>query len=103
MHPAISCELAKARIADLRRQAQRNELGRAVTHLSRSAPQSSGNQLPVSLRSWPDRRRRAGQTRGHRAASSRSAAAASSGRPAGERQTTTAAPVKEPHDVVRAL
>jgi hypothetical protein len=27
MHPAISCELAKARIADLRHQAQRDALG----------------------------------------------------------------------------
>ena len=102
MHPAISCELAKVRIADLRRQAQRDELG-APSDLSWSAPHSSGNQIPVSLRSWPGRRRRAGQTRGHRAASSRAAAAASSGSPAGEWQTTTAAPVKEAHDVVRAL
>jgi hypothetical protein len=56
MHTAMSCELAKARIADLRR-----------------------------------------------AASARAAAAASSGSPAGEWQATTAAPVKEARDVVRAL
>jgi hypothetical protein len=103
MHPAISYELAKARIADLCHQAQRDALGRAVTHLSWSAPQSNGNQILVSLRSWPGRRRRACQTRGHRAARLRAAAAAFSGSSAGEWQATTAAPVKEAHDVVRAL
>ena len=103
MHPAISYELAKARIADLRHQAQRDALGRAVTHLSWSAPQSNRNQIPVSLRSWPGRRRRACPTRGHPAASSRAAEAASSGSSAREWQTTTAAPVEEAHDVVRAL
>ena len=30
MHPAISCELATARIADLHRRAQREALARAV-------------------------------------------------------------------------
>jgi hypothetical protein len=103
MHPPISYELAKARIADLRRQARRDALGRAVRHSSWNAPQSSGNQILVSLRSWPGRRRRAGQTAGHRAGSSRAAVPASSGSSAGEWPTTTAAPVKEAHDVVRAL
>lgn len=92
MHPAISYELAKARIADLRRQAQRDALARAATRLSWSAPRSHRNQIPVSLRGWPGHRRRACQTRGHRAASSRGAAAAYSGSSARIWQTTTPAP-----------
>lgn len=92
MHPAISYELATTRMADLRRQAQRDALARAVTHLSWSAPQSRRNQIPVSLRGWPGHRRRACQTRGHLAASSRAAAAAYSGSPARQWQTTTPAP-----------
>jgi hypothetical protein len=43
MHPAISYEMATARIADLRHQAQRDALARAVTHLSWSAPQPRRN------------------------------------------------------------
>jgi hypothetical protein len=65
MHPAISYELATARIADMRHQAQRDALARAVTHLSWSAPQSRRNQIPDRLRGWPGHRRRACQTRGH--------------------------------------
>ena len=45
MHPAISYDLAKARIADLRHQAQSDALARAVTRLSRSAPRSHRNQI----------------------------------------------------------
>ena len=92
MHPAISYELATARIADLRHQAQRDALARAVTGLSWSAPRSHRNQIPVSLRGWPSRRHRACETRGHPAASSRGAAAAYSGSSAREWQTTTPAP-----------
>jgi hypothetical protein len=92
MHPAISYELTKARIADLRHQAQRDALARAVTRLSWSAPRSHRNQIPVGLRGWPGHRRRACQTRGHPAASSRGAAAAYSGSSARIWQTTTPAP-----------
>jgi hypothetical protein len=46
MHPAISYELAKARIAGLRHQAQRDALARAVTRLSWSALRSHRNQIP---------------------------------------------------------
>ena len=92
MHPAISYELATARIADLRHQAQRDALARAVTGLSWSAPRSHRNQIPVSLRGWPGHRRRACQTRGHPAASSRGAAAAYSGSAARIWQTTTPPP-----------
>lgn len=92
MHPAISYKLAKARIADLRHQAQRDPLARAVTRLSWSAPRSHRNQIPVSLRGWPGHRRRACQTRGHPAASSRGAAAAYRGSSARIWQTTTPAP-----------
>jgi hypothetical protein len=58
MHPAISYELAQARIADLRRQAQRESLARAVAHVPSSAPQPGGKRIPGSLRLWPGRRRR---------------------------------------------
>ncbi len=92
MHPAISYELATARIADLRHQVQRDALARAVTHLSWSAPQSRRNQIPDRLRGLPGHRRRACQTRGHPAASSIAAAAAYSGSSAREWQTTTSAP-----------
>jgi hypothetical protein len=44
MHPTISCELAKVRIADLRHQAQRNALARDVTRLSRSAAPRSHDE-----------------------------------------------------------
>ena len=46
MHPVITYELAKARIADLRHQAQRGALARVVTRLPWSAPQSHRNQIP---------------------------------------------------------
>jgi hypothetical protein len=81
MHPIISYELAKARITDLRHQAQRDALARAITHLSWNAPRSRRNKIPVSFRGWPSHRRRACQTRGHPATSSRAAAAASGHRP----------------------
>lgn len=71
MHPTISFELAQARIADLRRQAQRDALARAATHLSSSTPQSNKNRIPVSLRSWFGNRRRAYQTGGHATVGSR--------------------------------
>ena len=71
MHPAISYELAKARITDLRHQAQRDALARAAAHSPSSAPQPDRNRIPVSLRSWFGNRRRVYQTRDHTAASSR--------------------------------
>ena len=52
MHPAISYELATARIADLRHQAQRDAPARAVTGLSWIAPRSHRNQIPVNVRGW---------------------------------------------------
>jgi hypothetical protein len=50
MHPAISYELATARIADLRRQAQRDALTCAATPVPSSAPQPGRNRTPVGLR-----------------------------------------------------
>jgi hypothetical protein len=50
MHPTISYELAKARNADLRSQAQRGALARAAAHLSSSGPPPGRNQIPASLR-----------------------------------------------------
>jgi hypothetical protein len=50
MHPAISYELATARAADLRRQAQRDALARAAAHVPSGTPQPGGHQIPVSLR-----------------------------------------------------
>jgi hypothetical protein len=58
MHPAISYELAQARIADLRRQAQREGLARAARHVPSSAPQPNRKRIPVSLPFWPGHRRR---------------------------------------------
>ena len=52
MHPAISYELTKARIADLRHQAQRDAPARAVTRLSWIAPRSHRNQIRVNVRGW---------------------------------------------------
>jgi len=52
MHPAISYELAKARIADLRHQAQRDAPARGITRLSWSALWSHRNQTPVNVRGW---------------------------------------------------
>ena len=57
MHPAISYELAQARIADLRRRAHRESLARTVAHVPPSAPRPGGKRIPVSLRLWPGRRR----------------------------------------------
>ena len=49
MHPAISNELATARIADLR-QAQGDTVGRAAAQLPSNAPQPGRHRIPVSLR-----------------------------------------------------
>jgi hypothetical protein len=38
MHPTLSCELAKARIADMHRQAQRDALARAARRARRRRP-----------------------------------------------------------------
>jgi hypothetical protein len=38
MHPTLSCELAKARIADLHRQAQRDTLARAARRTRHRRP-----------------------------------------------------------------
>jgi hypothetical protein len=73
MHPAISYELARARIDDLGRQAQRERLARAAARLSPRAPQPDGNRTPVSLRSRFGNPRRARQSGGHAPASSRAA------------------------------
>jgi hypothetical protein len=60
MHPIISYELAQARIADLRREAQRDELARAAAHVPSNTPQPNRKRIRLSLRSWPGNRRRAG-------------------------------------------
>jgi hypothetical protein len=58
MHPTITYELAQARIADLRREAQRHELARAAAHAPSSA-QPNRKRRRLSLPSWPGNRRRA--------------------------------------------
>jgi hypothetical protein len=60
-HPAISYELSRARIADRRRQAQRERLARAATHPQSRAPRPYRRWLPVSLYFWAGNRRRARQ------------------------------------------
>jgi hypothetical protein len=49
MHPAISYELATARIADLRRQAQRDALAGTAAPVPSSASQPARNRIPVGL------------------------------------------------------
>ena len=61
MHPAISYELATARIADLRRQAQRDALARAAARVPSSAPQPDRDPIPVRLRRAARQRRFEGQ------------------------------------------
>lgn len=60
MHPAISYELATTRIADLRRQAQRDTLARAAARVPSSTPRPGSNPIPASLRST-GRQRQFGQ------------------------------------------
>jgi len=50
MHPATSYELATARIADLRRQAQRGALADAAAAAPSSASQPAWNRIPAGLR-----------------------------------------------------
>ena len=50
MHPTIGYELAQARIADLRRDAQRESLARAATRSPSSPPRPSRRRIRVSVR-----------------------------------------------------
>jgi hypothetical protein len=61
MHPGISYELAQARIADLRRQAQREGLARAAVDPQSRTPRPNRKWLPVSLYFWAGNRQRARQ------------------------------------------
>ena len=63
MRPDTSYELATTRIADLRRQAQRDSLARAATHVPSSTPQPHSNRIPVSIRRIGRQRRFATQLR----------------------------------------
>lgn len=60
-HPAISYELSQARIADRRRQAQREGLARAAVHPQSRTPRPNRKWLPVSLYLWAANRRRTRQ------------------------------------------
>jgi hypothetical protein len=60
-HPAISYELSQARIADWRRQAQREGLARAAVHPQSRTPRPNRKWLPVRLYFWAGNRRRARQ------------------------------------------
>jgi hypothetical protein len=60
-HPAISYELSQARIADLRRQAQREGLARAAVDPQSRAPRPNRKWFPVGLYFWAGNRRRARQ------------------------------------------
>ncbi len=50
MHPTIGYELARARIADLRRDARHESLARAATKSPSRTPQPGKRQILVSLR-----------------------------------------------------
>lgn len=52
LHTAISRELAKTRIADLRRQAERDALARAVAPAPSHSPQATRKRIPVGLPRW---------------------------------------------------
>jgi hypothetical protein len=58
LHPAISYELSQARIADRRRQAQREGLARAAAHPQSRTPRPNRKWLPVSLYFRAGNRRR---------------------------------------------
>ena len=60
-HPDISYQLSQARIADRRREAQREGLARAAAHPQSRAPRPTRKWLPVSLYFWAGSRRRARQ------------------------------------------
>jgi hypothetical protein len=47
MYPASSYELAKTRVADLHRQAQRDALARAARRARRARPHQSGHPPPA--------------------------------------------------------
>jgi hypothetical protein len=50
MHPTVTYELATARNADLRSQAQRATRDRTAAHASSSGPPPGRNGIPASLR-----------------------------------------------------
>jgi hypothetical protein len=60
-HPAISYELSQARIADRRRQAEREGLARAAVDPQSRTPRPNRKWLPVSRYFWAGNRRRARQ------------------------------------------
>ncbi len=60
-HPTISYELSQARIADWRRQAQRDGLARAAAHPQSRTPGPDRKWRPVSLYFRAGNRRRARQ------------------------------------------
>jgi hypothetical protein len=51
-HPAISQELAKARIADWRRQAEREARARAVAPVPSNSPRAARKRIPVGFPGW---------------------------------------------------
>jgi transposase-like protein len=61
LHPAISYELSQTRIADWRRQAQRDGLARAAAHPQTRAPRPDRKWRPVSLYFLAGNRRRPDQ------------------------------------------
>jgi hypothetical protein len=52
MHYAISHETAKARIADWRRQAEREAAARAAAPASPTPPRAARKRIPVGFRGW---------------------------------------------------
>ncbi len=60
MHPTITYELALARTADLRRQAQHDARARAAAHVPSHAPRHGRHRLAARLRR-AGRQRRFGQ------------------------------------------
>jgi hypothetical protein len=52
LHPAISRELAKARIANWHRQAERDTLARAVAPAPPNSPKANRKRIRVGVPGW---------------------------------------------------
>jgi len=52
LHPAISHEMAKSRIANWHRQAERDALVRAVAPAPPNSPRGTRKRIPVGFHGW---------------------------------------------------
>jgi len=52
LHPAISREMAKSRITNWHRQAERDALARAAAPAPSNSPRPNRKRIPVGLHGW---------------------------------------------------